>query len=119
LFLPVDLHLRLDSQAGTGQLLLGPQGFDGGAHLGTFDSDRGFGIELRAFNLGARSRPTILTCLSTPQSEEQRQDEQQCEERDRHQPQQHRAGARDGVVVHRHPARAEAAVDVFRRGRSC
>ncbi len=116
LLLALDLRLRLDSEPGTGQLLLGPQCFDGRANLGTLDRDRGVGLQFGTLDLGAGGRTAILACLTTPQLEDQRHEDQQREKHDRRQSHRHRRRARKAVLVHRHPSRAEAVVDVRRRG---
>ena len=66
LLLAVDLCLRFDGEPGTGQLLLGPQCFDGRANFGTLDRDRGVGsTSARSTSARAAARRGLATALSS------------------------------------------------------
>jgi hypothetical protein len=65
LLFSVDLSLRFDGELGAGQLLVGPQGFDGGANFGAFHRYRGVGLQFGALDLGARRSAAIVSDRAT------------------------------------------------------
>ena len=117
--LAIDLVLCLDGEPGTGELLIGPHVFDGGAHLRTLHGDRGVRVDLGAIAPGARGCAAIVGGLAAQPIQDQRQQAQQYEECDRDRPQYECARARQRVVVHGDPACTEAAVGVRDCGLAC
>ena len=115
LLLTVDFGLRLDSQAGLGELVLGPEHFGLAANLGSFDRDRGVGIELGSFAFRARRRVTVMRRLAAPPPQDQRQQVDQHEKCDRQQAQRQRPAAGERDVVHRDPTRTEARAGIRER----
>ena len=60
------------ARLGAGQLLLGPQGFDGGANFGAFASLSRCRPPASARSISARGRAAIVAGLTAPQFEDQR-----------------------------------------------
>ena len=106
----VDLVLSLNGKPRTGELLLSPKNFGGLPNLVALDRDRGVGLEFGALTHGVCGGSPLVGSLAAPQGADQRQQAQQNEERNRDQPQQKCAGARQRVVVHGDPPSAEAPI---------